>query len=89
MKLLKLIEQIHRGYELEPTGFDPELNKYSSRVVPMPITRLLDQLKQATVDMDNAIRAYPDYNKEMNLIKKDIKALHREITKFAEDKKLK
>lgn len=89
MKLIKLIEDIHRGYEIEPTGYDPEINKYSSRVVPMPITRLLDQLKQATVDMDKAITAYPDYSSEMEMIQKDIKTLHREIARFAKEKKLK
>jgi len=84
-----MFQEINKGYRLEPTGYDPEINKYSSRVVPMPITRLLDQLKQATVDMDKAITAYPDYSSEMEMIQKDMKTLHREIARFAKEKKLK
>lgn len=82
-----LREVIHRGYKIEPIGFDPETNRYSSRIVQMPITRLLGQLKEAIVDTDKAIRTYPD-TPELELIKKDLKALHKEIARFAKEKKL-
>jgi len=80
-------EDIHKGFRLEPTGYDPELNKYSSRVIQMPMTRLIDQLKQAIFDSDKAIKQYPDHP-ELKLIKKDLQALHREVSKFAKEKDL-
>jgi len=80
-------EDVHKGFRLEPTGYDPELNKYSSRVIQMPMTRLIDQLKQAIFDSDKAIKQYPDHP-ELKLIKKDLQALHREVSKFAKEKDL-
>lgn len=88
MKLLDLLkDDVHKGFRLEPTGYDPELNKYSSRVIQMPMTRLLDQLKEAIFDSEKAIKQYPDHP-ELKLIKKDLQALHREVSKFAKDKDL-
>lgn len=88
MKLLDLLaEDVHKGFRLEPTGYDPELNKYSSRVIQMPMTRLLGQLKEAIFDSEKVIKQYPDHP-ELKLIKKDLQALHREVSKFAEDKGL-
>jgi hypothetical protein len=79
--------EIHKGYKIEPTGFDPETNRYSSRVVKMPIAQLLSQFKEAIFITDKAIRTYPDIP-ELELIKQDLKALHKEITRFAKEKKL-
>ena len=80
-------EDVHKGFRLEPTGYDPELNKYSSKVIQMPMTRLLGQLKEAIFDSDKTIKQYPDHP-ELKLIKKDLQALHREVSKFAKEKDL-
>lgn len=80
-------EDVHKGFRLEPTGYDPELNKYSSRVIQMPMTRLLGQLKEAIFDSEKVIKQYPDHP-ELQLIKKDLQALHKEVLKFAEEKGL-
>jgi hypothetical protein len=80
-------EDVHKGFRLEPTGYDPVLNKYSSKVIQMPITRMLDLIKQAISDSDQAIKTYPEHS-ELKLIKQDLRSLHRELIKFATEKGL-
>jgi predicted nucleic acid-binding Zn-ribbon protein len=83
-----MFEEINKGFRLEPIGFDPELNKYSSRVIQMPVTRLIDQLDQALKDVDPVLKNYPKHTDKFKDLKSDLRALVKELRKFSNDNEL-
>jgi len=83
-----MFQEINKGYRLEPTGFDPEMNKYSSRVVKTPITRLVDQLTETFKDVDPVIKTYPEHKDKFKDLKSDLGALIKELKNFSKENKL-
>jgi len=103
MKLIKILlensepvvetsEEVKPFYKAstEPGVYDPETGRISwGKVTYNPFSDTTKYLDLTLKSLKEAIKQYPEFSKELKMLKSDISALSRSLDQFLKEKKIK
>ncbi len=74
----------------EPGVYDPETGRISwGKVTYNPFSDVTNYLKKTYESLGDAIKQYPEFTKEIKMLKSDISTLSRSLDQFLKEKKIK
>jgi hypothetical protein len=102
MKLLELLkedltttetsEEVKPFYKAstEPGVYDPETGRVSwGKVTYDPLSEVTKHLELTQNALKDALKKYPEFSKELKMLKSDITSLSRSLDLFLKEKKIK